>query len=80
MVSKTRVVRKINLLEIILGNFKRPWTLVLLGINLGSCYGLSYPIHPKFKLLPLPHGGLSMHAMACHTSHLFWPMYGIYLG
>ena len=49
MVSKTRVVRKIDLLKIKLVNFKRPWTLILLGINLGSCDGLSYPLHPKFK-------------------------------
>ena len=35
-------------------------------INIGAFNGLSYPIDPNFKLLPLPHGGMSMHAMACH--------------
>ena len=38
-VPETRVVRKFNLLEIILGNFMIPWTLVPIGINLGSCGG-----------------------------------------
>ena len=65
MVSKTRVVNKINFLEIILGNFKRPWIPVPQGINVVSFYGLSYPIHPKFKLLPLPHASMNIHSMAC---------------
>ena len=66
MVSEKRLVRKINYLEIILGNLKRTWTLVPQEINICSCDGLSYPIHPKFRLLPIPHGGMSIYAMACH--------------
>ena len=44
-------------------------TLQLHGINLDSCDDLSYPIHPKFKLLPLLHRGMSIHAMACHMKY-----------
>ena len=57
MVLKSRVVRKINFLEIILDNFKKPWTLIPQGINLGSCDGLAYTIHQFFELLPLPPWG-----------------------
>ena len=69
MVLKKGVVWKFNFLKIILGNFKRPWIILLLWINLGSCDVFPYPIHPKFKSLPFPHGGMSIHCMDCHMKY-----------
>ena len=64
--QKIKGVVKINIQKTKLSNFKSMRTLRIQGFNLVSCDALSYLIHTKFKLLPLPHEGMRIHAMACH--------------
>lgn len=63
MVLKLRGVRKINILGDNIMHFQE--RLETCALNNEACLMGCLPTHQNLELLPLPHKGMSIHAMAC---------------